>query len=71
MKKLWNGMDVDLWAPIQTRVIAGKVDLGPRYSGYDFLDACVLDLGLPVIPLNIRYANFCDRLAAFKARVSA
>lgn len=66
MRTTWNGVDVNVWASIQT--LNPPVSRGLNmYSGYDDMVLGWQDI-VPAIPLDIRYANFCDRLKSFKAR---
>lgn len=69
MRQMWNGMDVDIWAPVQTMNPTPETDAVDRYSGYESIACSWADL-VPEIPLSVRYANFCKRLASFKARVA-
>jgi len=59
---LWQGIDVDVWGPIQT--LSPKVNNTDWlfFTGYDTLkfDWAGIVRG---IPLDIRYASFKERLA--------
>lgn len=62
----WNGMLLDVWAPIQT--LNPPTDKLSGYSGYDLLPVFT-DIGLPLIPLDVRFENFVSRLNRFKKKV--
>ncbi len=68
MTEVWNGINVDFWAQGQTinrRAERGRLAL---YSGFDLLDPMYWSDFMDPIPLEIRYASFCRRLAKALSR---
>lgn len=60
---IWNGIDVSVWGPIQTRRKKHNGMTMQWFSGYDMLSYDPYDLIEP-IPLEVRYRDFCDRLSS-------
>lgn len=62
-----NGVHVDTWA--QTQTLNPHYYTWPKYSGYDVLWCGWRDLGIPELPLEVRYDSFKRRLGIAQARV--
>lgn len=60
--ELWNGVEVDTWSSVQTRRPKPKHSPDTWHSGYALMNVQWYDLGIPEIPLNIRYESFKRRL---------
>lgn len=59
---IWNGIDVGVHGPHQT--ISGLTPaVANWYTGYDAILVRPSDLGVPEIPLEVRYESFRRRLS--------
>ena len=65
MSDVWNGVCLATWSQRQTlrpKPSLDKVEEMQMYAGYDLMQVQWYDLGVPEIPLDVRYQNFCQRL---------
>lgn len=67
--KAWNGIDLDAWCQSQTLGGPPIADRSQWYSGYEPITIHWSHL-VAAIPLDIRFANFSERLARATARIA-